>query len=82
MDASVQAVAYAIGIVLSVPALVALGKAVYFIATATTKLEGVIKQLDDLIREMREDRHEKNERLQAVERRMTRIETRLGLDEP
>lgn len=66
---------YVAGILLCVPVVVAMVKAVFFFASATTKLDNVVAGLDELKTEVREFRHEKNDQIQGVEMSLTIIES-------
>jgi uncharacterized protein YoxC len=62
--------AYVAGILISIPFLAALVRLIFFFATTTSTLSGVVKKLDELIDEMREYRREKSD----VELRLSLVE--------
>jgi hypothetical protein len=69
-------VAYVFGVLLSVPALIALVRAVFFFATVTTKLNAVVDGLGTLVHEMQDFRSEQNQQMEAVRTRLALIDQR------
>lgn len=76
-DASPLAIlAYVFGALLSVPAMIALVRAVFFFATVTTKLNAVVDGLSALVTEMQEFRGDHSVQMESVRTRLALIDQR------